>query len=196
MKVLAIGGSLREESNTNKLVLRVAEACGVPFEFINLADLTIGPCRGCWSCIFNKGTCAIEDDMVGVNQKLMDADAVIIGSPTYCFDISGGVKSLIDRTMATYYRGIGPEANPEMPWLGQRPLSGRPYVPVVTAAGAGHDRALETLKICLGQVSRMEPAGEVAETVGVDDVDEMPEVLARAAAAGQALSEALTNSGS
>ena len=112
MTVLAIGGSLREGSNTNKLVKIVAASCGVPFEYIDLREKQVKPCTGCMECVMEEGRCTIvDDDMAEINLKLMEATGVILGSPTYNLTISGAVKSLIDRVMANHYRGIGPIAH-------------------------------------------------------------------------------------
>ena len=145
MSILAICGGLRNESNTNKLVKKVAESSGCDYELVYLGKLEIKPCVGCPDCMMNEGKCPIDDDMQELYEKLLNADAIILGSPTYYMDISGAVKSLIDRSLALYYRGIGPMYNPDMPFLGQRPLAGKLGVVVTTVAGAGHERALETL---------------------------------------------------
>jgi hypothetical protein len=81
-----------------------------------------------------------------------------------------------------------------MPWLGQRPLAGKPAVIITTVAGGGHERAIETLSICIGDIHKMNLVAKLAEVVQVNDVDDMPEVLSRAAEAGKALGHALTQS--
>lgn len=191
MKVLAIGGSMREESNTNKLVKKIAEAAGKEYEFIELANKQIKPCTGCLECMMNEGMCGIEDDMIPLYEKLMTAEALIVGSPTYYLDVSAAVKAIIDRSMALNYRGIGPMANKDMPWLGQHPLSGKLGVALVTVAGVGHERALESLRIWMADCHCLELVAQLAEPVGMGDVDEMPEVLQRATAAGKKLGQAL-----
>jgi multimeric flavodoxin WrbA len=191
MKVLAIGGSMREESNTNKLVKKIAEAAGAEYEFLEFKNINIKPCTGCMECMMNEGQCPIDDDMVETYDKLMTADALIVGSPTYYLDVSAAVKALIDRSMALNYRGIGPMANEDMPWLGQHPLSGKLGVSVVTVAGAGHERALESLRIWMADCHCLELVAQLAEPVGMGDVDEMPEVIQRAVDAGKKLGEAL-----
>jgi len=191
MSILAICGGLREESNTNKIVKKVAESSGCDFELVYLAKLEIKPCVGCPDCMMNEGKCAIEDDMQELYEKLLNADAIILGSPTYYMDVSGAVKCFIDRSLALYYRGIGPMHNPDMPFLGQRPLAGKLGAVVTTVAGAGHERALETLTFCMGESHRLNLVAKIAEVVGMNDVDDMPEVLKRAEEAGKKLGEAL-----
>jgi len=54
MKILCVCGSLREESNTNKIVKRVAKASGYESEIIDLGKMEIKPCTGCLMCTFNE----------------------------------------------------------------------------------------------------------------------------------------------
>lgn len=190
MKILGICGSHREESNTNKIVKKVVESSGYEFELLYMGQMDIRPCTGCYQCMMNEGQCHLDDDMQPLYDKLMNADAIVFGSPTYYVDISGAAKCLIDRTMALYYRGIGPDA--EIKVKGQRPLAGRIGIPVTTVGGRGHERSLETLRIYF-QENKMNIVAELAEVVGMKDVDDMPEVLQRAEKAGKKLGEALRN---
>ena len=191
MKILGVCGSHREESNTNKLIKKVAEASGAPFELIYLGNLDIKPCTGCCACMMNEGQCAIRDDMDHVYEKLLNADGLIFGGPTYFMDLNGSTKDFIDRTMAIFYRSIGPAFDPDMPWLGDRPHAGKPAVIITTVAGSGHQRTIETLKYALDDCSKMRIVAQLAEVVARNDVDDMPEVLQRAEEAGKVLGTAL-----
>ncbi|MCX8044720.1 MAG: flavodoxin family protein [Desulfobacterota bacterium] len=191
MKILGICGSYREQSNTNKLVKRIAEASGKPFELVYLGKLDIRPCTGCGMCMMQEGQCPIQDDMQQLYDKLLGADALIFGAPTYFMDISGAMKCFIDRCMALFYREVGPPYHPDMPWLGNRPHAGKPAVTVTTVAGAGHERSKETLKVAVDDCMKMKLVAELAEVVGMNDVDDMPEVLKRADEAGKKLGQAL-----
>ena len=191
MAIVAVCGSLRDESNTNKLVKKVADASGFDYELINLSGMEIKPCTGCGACIMNEGTCIINDDMNPLCDKLMKADALIIGSPTYYMDISGAIKCFIDRSMPIFYRGVGPDYSPDLPVLGKRPLAGKPAVTVTTVAGSGHERTKETLKIFVDGINKMQLAAEIAEAIGMNDVDDMPEVMKRAEEAGKKLGNVL-----
>jgi multimeric flavodoxin WrbA len=191
MKILAICGGMRQESNTNKLVKKIAQATGFDYEIADFCSLEIKPCTGCSECMMNEGRCPIDDDMQSLYGKLLEADGIIIGSPTYFMNISGSVKCFIDRSLALYYRGIGPVYNPDMPFMGQRPLAGKHGVVVTTVAGAGHEKTIEELALCIGTSQQVILVDKVAEVIGMSDVDDMPEVLKRAEAAGKKLGDAL-----
>ena len=194
MKILASCGGLREESNTNKLVRKIAESSGCDYEIVELGKLEVKPCTGCSECMMNEGVCPIEDDMQDLYEKLIEADAIILGSPTYYMNISGAVKCFIDRSLALYYRGLGPVYNPEMPFLGQRPLAGKPGVVVTTVAGAGHEKAIEALSFCMGESHRLNLVDKIAEVIGMNDVNDMPDVLKRAEESGKKLARSLKQS--
>ena len=129
--------------------------------------------------------------MQGLYGKLLEADGIILGSPTYFMNISGAVKCFIDRSLALFYRGIGPMYDPDMPFMGQRPLAGKFGVIVTTVAGAGHEKTIVELALCMGTSQRLNLVAEIAEAIGMNDVDDMPEVIKRAEAAGKKLGDAL-----
>lgn len=189
MKVLGVCGSLRKESNTNKLVKKVAVSSGCEFELVYLTDREVEPCTGCLSCMWTEGQCAIQDGMQELYDKIMKAEALIIGSPTYYMNVSGAVKCFLDRKFALYFRGIGP---PGSPYTGQRPLAGRPAVGVITASEAGQEWAIETLRHHF-EINKMSVVGEIVEVVGMSDVNDMPGVMERTEQVGKKLGEMLTS---
>ena len=104
MKALGICGSFREDSNTNKLVEKIAFSSGCEFELVYLRDREVESCTGCLSCMWTEGQCIIKDGMQELYDKIMKADALIIGSPTYYMNVSGAVKCFLDRKFALYFQ--------------------------------------------------------------------------------------------
>ena len=129
--------------------------------------------------------------MQDLYEKLIKTDAIVLGSPTYYMNISGAVKCFIDRSLALYYRGMGPVYDPDMPFMGQRPLAGKPGVLVTTVAGGGHEKAMEALSLCMAESHRLNIVEKMAEVVGMNDVHDMPEVMGRAEEAGKKLGDSL-----
>ena len=99
MKILGISGSPRKEGNTDILIKRAlagAKAQGAVTQFISLSDYDIADCNGCEGCA--KSTqCIIKDDMQRIYPLLDDADALVIGSPTYFYNVTGLMKVFLDR---------------------------------------------------------------------------------------------------
>jgi multimeric flavodoxin WrbA len=102
MKVVAFNGSARKDGNTAILINRVfseLEKEGIKTELVQLAGQKIQGCVACYKCFSEKNKrCAVADDIVnGCVEKMLSADAIILGSPTYFADCSAQMKALIDR---------------------------------------------------------------------------------------------------
>jgi multimeric flavodoxin WrbA len=102
MKVLAINGSARKDSNTAiliKIVLAELENEGIETELIQIAGRHIHGCKACYKCIEKMNRqCINNEDMANeLIEKMSDADGIILGSPTYVCNISSELKALIDR---------------------------------------------------------------------------------------------------
>lgn len=102
MKVIAFNGSARKDGNTAILIRRVfaeLEAEGIETELVQLAGQSIRGCTACGQCRKNKNKrCVIEDDVVNdCIEKMLAADGIILGSPTYFADLTSEMKALIDR---------------------------------------------------------------------------------------------------
>ena len=102
MKVVAFNGSARKDGNTAILigkVFRVLETEGIETELIQLAGSRIHGCIACMKCFKNKDQrCSVKDDNANeCIEKMLGADGVILGSPTYFANVSTEMKALIDR---------------------------------------------------------------------------------------------------
>jgi len=102
MKVVAFNGSARKDGNTAILIRRVfaeLKAEGIETELFQLAGKTIKGCIACGKCYKNKDKrCAVEKDVANeCIEKMVEADGIILGSPTYFSDLTTEMKALIDR---------------------------------------------------------------------------------------------------
>lgn len=102
MKVIAFNGSARKDGNTAKLINYTFEELakeGLETELMQLSGRPIHGCTACYKCFTNKDRrCAVTDDCANECIEKMDqADAIIIGSPTYFAAITPEAKALIDR---------------------------------------------------------------------------------------------------
>lgn len=103
MKVIGINGSARKDGNTAILinhVLAELQAENIQTELFQLAGKKIRGCIVCDKCRENKDRrCAIKDDVVNeCIARMIEADGMILGSPTYFADVTSEMKALIDRT--------------------------------------------------------------------------------------------------
>jgi multimeric flavodoxin WrbA len=102
MKVVAFNGSARKDGNTAILinyVFKELEREEVETELIQLSGSRIHGCIACMKCFENKDQrCSVKDDIVNdCIEKMLSADGIILGSPTYFANVSTEMKALIDR---------------------------------------------------------------------------------------------------
>ena len=105
IKVLGLVGSPRSQGNTHQLVeyaLHRIKAVGFTTELVELSGRNIQACRGCDSCRENKA-CVIDDDLMPVFEKMLNANGILIGSPVYTCTAPGLLKSLLERTSYLCY---------------------------------------------------------------------------------------------
>ncbi len=102
--MLSLIGSARKEGNSALLAetARLAAlGAGAAVEQVFLSDLAISPCAGCGVCRESvDAPCIIEDDMVPLYAKLRAADAILIATPIYSYNMTAQTKLLIDRLYA------------------------------------------------------------------------------------------------
>lgn len=102
MKVVAFNGSARKDGNTAILINHVLSELGregIETELVQLAGKKIHGCLACYKCMENKDReCAVKDDVANeCIQKMIEADGIILGSPTYFADLTPEIKALMDR---------------------------------------------------------------------------------------------------
>ncbi len=144
MRVLTLIGSYRKQGNSARMVSMVearmrdlAARQGLPFEFetLFLGDSDIRYCLGCRAC-FDRGesACPLKDGVAKIRARIDASDALIVASPVYVDDVSGLMKSLMDR----------------LAYLCHRPgLGGKYAYALATVGGGSAGHALRTLYLGL-----------------------------------------------
>ena len=102
--VLVITTSLRSKSNSDILAERLisgAEDAGNRVEHISLKGKTINFCIGCLSCQKTQ-KCVLKDDAVWIAEKVKNADTLVFVTPIYYYEMSGQLKTLLDRLNPLY----------------------------------------------------------------------------------------------
>jgi len=100
LKVVGMVSSPRKKMNTDTFVTKVlegAQSIGAETEKIYLNDLEIMPCQAC-SRFPAPDYCFYRDGMEKIYDVLVNADALIIGTPAYFDSFSAQLKLLIDRS--------------------------------------------------------------------------------------------------
>lgn len=164
-KILVLSSSPRKGGNSDLLCdqfMLGAKEAGHQAEKIFLREKKINYCTGCGACINRSGKCTQKDDMAGVLEKMIAADAIVMATPVYFYTMCGQMKTLIDRTCAAYTE-----------------VSGKDMYFVMTAAD-GNKKALErTLEEFRGFTSCLSGAKEKGVIYGtgvwnIGDVKDKP----------------------
>lgn len=104
-KVIAINSSKRR-MNTYNILIDLAEKLknkNIDLEIIDLFDYKTNSCLGCEVCIRGKD-CPLKDDTEIIIKKLKDSDGIILSSPVYMSNVSGKLKTFLDRTCKWFHR--------------------------------------------------------------------------------------------
>ncbi len=109
MNVIAINGSPRKNWNTDTLLKKVlegAESAGAETEMVYLYDLKFCGCKSCMACKLKKeprpNRCVLRDELTPVLDKVHEADAVVLGSPVYFSEVTGEMRSFVERFLFQY----------------------------------------------------------------------------------------------
>ena len=132
-KVVAVNSSKRKYNTYRALesMRPIFESEGIEYEIINLHDYKINYCNGCETCI-KKDYCPIDDDVNKINERLVQASGIVLSTPVYMENISGILKTFIDRNCKWYHRSD---------------LLGKPCLCLATTNGSGLKNALSYLDL-------------------------------------------------
>ncbi len=154
LNIVVINGSKRK-GNTYNLIKKIEKYYlsnnkDISFNYINLGEYNISTCLGCEVCIkSDKCPFDTKDDVNKIMNQLNDSDGIILSSPVYLEQVSGLLKTFIDRTCRWFHR-------PE--------LICKPILIVSTTASSGLKRTtkyLESVAVQWGAV----PVGIVKRKV-------------------------------
>ena len=92
MKILVFNGSPKKKRSDTMHITRaflggMNEAAPQEVQSINVADMHIEFCRGCFACKYNGGRCAIDDDMREILEQMLASDLLLFSFPLYCYGI-------------------------------------------------------------------------------------------------------------
>jgi multimeric flavodoxin WrbA len=155
MKILGINASPKgEKSQTRRLVMGVLEGArqsGADVTFIDLCSLDIHYCTACGTC-YAKGECIHDDDFQMLLEKMLDADAIVLGSPNYIQQVTAQLKTMLDRMADNVHC---------------QSFSGKYGCAVCTAGGSHAEEVADYINSALLQYGAT-TVGKVAVLVGAD----------------------------
>ena len=105
-KMILLNASPRKNRNTAQMlesVMKGAQEAGAECELIHLTSLNYKGCVSCMACkrTGNKcgGLCIQKDDLRPVLEKILEADALVAGSPIYWHNTTGMFRNFIERLL-------------------------------------------------------------------------------------------------
>ncbi|MBP5640804.1 MAG: flavodoxin family protein [Victivallales bacterium] len=136
MKTLLINGSPHKSGNTAQALAEIAktlEAEGIETETFWLGTQPVRGCIGCYACATKKlGRCAFDDDVCNrLVERLADADAIVVGSPTYYGQPNGSLLAVLQRALFSARKNV----------------EGKPVASIAVARRGGSTAAFQCLNM-------------------------------------------------
>lgn len=107
MKLVLVNGSPHGSrggtARIGEWVLAPIREAGAEIVRFDLSELNIRFCNGCGQCM-RSGTCAIDDDVPKIYAAWQDANIILFECPTHVFQITGLMKTFIDRLAGELHR--------------------------------------------------------------------------------------------
>lgn len=176
INIVAVISSPKSQGNTATLVKEILQGAateGAEIREIFLPDYTIEFCTGCSACL-SQGKCPISDDFDALKQSLLDADGLILGSPTYACTPNAMMKRFLERF------GMFERMTSEV-------FGGKYVIGVSTCGGTGATRVADDLagfvKVSIFQ--RGYVSGTLGVAVGPNSVADNANALRKARDLGQ-----------
>lgn len=133
MAILGFSSSPIKGGNVDRMVQALLEKSGKTTEFVNLPELSYGPCRACAHLCAGNNLCGLEDDLKPLYSRIVAAEAIVLGTPSYFYNINSFMAIFLERLWA--FRHI------------RFPLEGKPFA-VVSVGGLGDpEKAIEAVKL-------------------------------------------------
>ncbi len=192
MDILAICGSPRRNKTTINTLQALLDGTGRSHQILWPAFMEINHCIGCLKCKYDTpGKCFQDDDMSMAIEKMYEAKALVIASPTYFGNVPGPTKNFFDRSIPTTYTGKG-EVWEGAENHGTRPFKGQPAVIIAISGGGDHEKTAANIRLVLDYYE-YHIVGEFVEGMGEAIVtkEDYPDIYNELFSLGKKLDEAI-----
>ena len=194
--IVAIYGSPRRKGNTSSLLGRSvagARSVGADVQEFVLRDLKISPCLELYHCK-KAGECSIKDDFQTVRDAALQAGALMLASPIFFYSVTAHTKMFMDRFQSLWVKKYLIDEVPFGQWT---PTRKGLFISVGATKGKKlFEGTLLSIKYFFDTLDM-----ELWKSLlyrGLDeaeDVQQHPDYLDEAFAAGRELAEDVTGSG-
>ena len=115
MNIVCLLGSPRAKSNSSTIANRfaaAAEKLGAQVKTYTLNDLDYRGCQACMACKTKHEKCVLEDDLAEVLDAVKECEVLVMASPVYYGNISGQLKTYVDRMYSFLIPGYASSPDP------------------------------------------------------------------------------------
>ena len=166
MKIVAFNGSPRmENGNTHVMVeemLKGAKEAGAEVENIFLFKKKIKQCLGCFDCwLKTPGKCIQKDDMKQLLEQFINADLVVFATPLYVDNVTGIMKTFMDRLIPLAEPYFEKDQNGE--YRHRKRYEKYPQMAVISNCGFAEQSNFQVLSLLFKRVARNMHAEIIAE---------------------------------
>jgi multimeric flavodoxin WrbA len=102
-KVIGFSGSPVKSGNVEQAMAQILESTGHDWELVRLSTKNIRPCVACLACAKNN-RCVLKDDMNELLDKILEADAIVLGGFNTYGGLNGLTKVFIERLFPLFHR--------------------------------------------------------------------------------------------
>jgi len=183
MKVLGINGSPHRDGNTVKLiseVFRGARTNGHDCEMVHLVDLDLDYCNWCEEC-YPEGVCLIDDGFRDHLKKIIEADVLVVGTPSINRSVTGYMKNWLDRLCTSQLVYVVDENRKVTMW--SRIPEGKKSVVIVQGCTSLLQETIEPINVVMNVLGIPITERLIVPQVGLtheDTVDKKRDVMQKA----------------
>lgn len=104
-KIIGISGSTVKSGVLEKAMEHVLKATGHEWETVRLQTIDMKQCTGCVGCA-STNQCVIKDDINGLLDKILEADAIVMGGVTRFGTLNALTRMFFERMFPLFHRKI------------------------------------------------------------------------------------------
>jgi multimeric flavodoxin WrbA len=97
MTIIGVSGSPIVNGNTDRIIQALLEESGRDSLFVNLSTLRYDPCRACAHLCAPTNMCPVEDDLQPYLERILKADALLLGTSVNGGNITAWMYSFLSR---------------------------------------------------------------------------------------------------
>ena len=176
MKILVFNGSPKRDKSDTMHITRaflngMKESEEQDIHEVNIIDMHINYCSGCFSCMRNGGSCIYDDDMKKILKEIPKRDLLIFSFPLYAYGMPAPMKAMVDRLLPLTSMEMR-EVEGSYRHVGQTDLANLKYVMI---CGCGFPNSRNNFEPAVTQFIKLFPENHTIITIPEGPMFNAPE---------------------